>query len=95
MATYIIATIDITDPGRYADYRQLVGRIVAEHGGRFLVRGGAVEPLEGTWQPTRLVVLEFADAEHARTFYHSPAYAAARAVRQEASQGSLILVEGA
>jgi uncharacterized protein (DUF1330 family) len=65
------------------------------HGGRFIVRGGAHETLEGDWQPRRIVVLEFPSAGDAKRWHGSQEYAAAMAMRQRASTGSLVLVEGA
>lgn len=95
MAAYIIASIEVTDPALYEEYRKQVGAIVLAHGGRFLVRGGRHEVLEGDWNPVRLVVLEFPDMARARAFYDSGDYTRARAVRQLASRGSLVMVEGA
>ena len=95
MAAYLIAEIDVVDNSGYDEYRKQVGAIIAKHGGKFLVRGGAVEPKEGGWQPKRLVVVEFPSMEKARTFYHSADYAPLIALRQKASRGKLVLVEGA
>ncbi len=95
MSAYIIATVEVTDPAAYATYRDQVGPILASFGGRFLVRGGNPQSLEGDWQPSRVVVLVFHSTDQARAFYDSPAYASARALRQAASRGSLVLVEGA
>ncbi len=95
MPAYIIADIEVTDPARYDDYRKLAGPAVQKYGGRYLVRGGAHEVLEGDWSPNRVVLIEFPSAAQAKTFYHSPEYAAARAARKGASHSSLIVVEGA
>ncbi|HLI36300.1 MAG TPA: DUF1330 domain-containing protein [Streptosporangiaceae bacterium] len=94
MPAYVIADIDVHDPETYREYAALVPGTLEPFGGRFLVRGGGHETLEGGWQPGRLVVLEFPSAEHARRWYASGAYAAARAIRQRASKGSIILAEG-
>ena len=59
------------------------------------MRGGKVEPLEGGWAPKRIVVLEFPSLEQAQNWYRSPEYAPLIALRQRASRGKLILVEGA
>jgi len=59
MAAYVIADIDITDPKAYEEYRAKVPAVIAKYGGRYIVRGGKIEQLEGGWQPKRLAVLEF------------------------------------
>ena len=79
MAAYVVAEVEVTDPVTYEDYRKLVPATVAKYGGRFLVRGGAVEVKEGGWQPKRLVVLEFPSMDQARQWYGSPEYAPALA----------------
>jgi uncharacterized protein (DUF1330 family) len=94
MAAYVIATVSIKDEARYAQYRAMVPATLQQYGGRFVVRGGAVETLEGDWKPGRVVVLEFADAAAARRWYDSPEYAPAKALRHDTSEGKLILVEG-
>ena len=94
MPAYVIAEIEVTDPEAYAPYRARTPDVIAAHGGRFLVRGGAVEPREGAPPAGRVVVIEFPDMEAARRFYDSPAYQAILPLRQAASQGRLYLVEG-
>ena len=66
MAAYVIAEVEVTDPALYERYRREVPGTLAPFGGRFVVRGGAVEPLEGDWAPKRLVVLEFPDRAAAK-----------------------------
>jgi len=95
MAAYIIADVEITDPVQYAAYIRIVPPTIARYGGRFLVRGGRTEVLEGSWSPRRVVVLEFPSFEHARQWWASEEYSAPKALRQGASIGNLILVEGA
>jgi uncharacterized protein (DUF1330 family) len=95
MAAYLIGEIEVTDPAAYEDYRKQVGATVAKYGGRFVVRGGKVQALEGGGSPGRIVVLEFASMEQAQKWYRSPEYAPLIALRQRASRGRLILVEGA
>ena len=94
MAAYIIAEIEITDPAIYERYRAQTPGVIAQYGGRFLVRGGKAEALEGDHEPDRLVVIEFSDMAAARRFYESPEYQAIISLRQQASRGRLILVEG-
>lgn len=94
MAAYVIADVDVTDPEAYAGYRKEVPATIEAFGGRFLARGGQVQVLEGAWDPKRVVILEFESAEKARRWYDSEMYAAPKRLRQKASVGSLILVEG-
>ncbi|HWP46207.1 MAG TPA: DUF1330 domain-containing protein [Candidatus Limnocylindrales bacterium] len=94
MAAYVIAQIHITDPTLYEEYRKLVPPTLEKYGGRFIIRGGKVETLEGNWQPQRLVVLEFESVERAKQWYNSPEYTKAREIRQKASTGNVIMVEG-
>jgi uncharacterized protein (DUF1330 family) len=95
MAGYIIVEVDITDAKAYESYKPLAGASVARHGGKFIVRGGQTETLEGGWAPKRLVVLEFPTVEKAREFYRSEDYAPALKMRLAASKSRAIIVEGA
>jgi uncharacterized protein (DUF1330 family) len=94
MAAYVINDMEITDPVVFEQYRQMTPATLVQYGGRFIVRGGAIEPLEGAWSPRRLVILEFATAEQARAWIDSPEYAPARRLRQASARSSMILVEG-
>jgi uncharacterized protein (DUF1330 family) len=94
MTTYVITDIRVTDPVRYEDYKVLSSSSAALYGGKFLVRGGAHETLEGDWQPNRVVILQFPSADHARKWWSSPEYEAAKAIRQEAAESQIIMVEG-
>jgi uncharacterized protein (DUF1330 family) len=76
------------------EYRRLSSIAVERFGGRFLVRGGAYEILEGSWQPQRLVIIEFESLERAKAFYDSPEYVAAREARAGVSSFDMVLVEG-
>jgi uncharacterized protein (DUF1330 family) len=95
MPAYLIAEIEVTDPAGYDAYRQLVPATVQQYGGRFVVRGGATETLEGDWQPKRVVVLEFPSLEQAKRWYNSEAYRGPKALRFKAAKSKVILVEGA
>jgi uncharacterized protein (DUF1330 family) len=94
MAAYIYADVEVTDPVAYEEYRRQVPAIIAAHGGRYLVRGGASELLEGPSAPHRLVILEFPDMAALRAFYGSDAYRPMIALRQKASRSTLYAVEG-
>jgi uncharacterized protein (DUF1330 family) len=95
MAAYVFAEMEVTDPATYEDYRKQVLAVVTKYGGKFIVRGGRVEPKEGGWQPQRMVALEFPSMEQALKWYDSPEYAPLIKLRQKASKGKLIIVEGA
>jgi uncharacterized protein (DUF1330 family) len=95
MTAYLIADVDVSDPDVYAEYRRQVLPLVTRHGGRFIVRGGVHETLEGEWQPKRLVVIEFPDMAALKAWYGSLEYTRLIALRQGASRGSLVAVEGA
>jgi len=94
MKGYIIANVDVTDWAAYEAYRSRTAGVIAQYGGQFLVRGGAVEVREGDPGISRLVLIEFADMEAARTFYDSPEYQAILPGRIANSTGTLFLVEG-
>ena len=94
MPAYIVVEIAVQDPGRYERYKQLSPSSIAAHGGRFIVRGGAVEALEGEWDPGRIVILEFSSVERARAWWSSPEYAEAKALRLATAHSKMILVEG-
>ena len=93
-AAYVIGEIEVTDPRLYDDYRKQVLATIEKFGGRFVVRGGRLEALEGGWAPKRLVVVEFPSMEKALAWYRSPEYAPLIALRQKASRGKLLVVEG-
>lgn len=94
MPAYLMIDITVKDAEAFERYKQLAPPTVAAYGGRYLVRGGATETLEGTWSPTRIVLLEFPTVERAREWWNSPEYAPAKAVRQASSHTELLLVEG-
>jgi len=95
MAAYLIANVDVKDAATFEDYRTQVPATIAKHGGRYLVRGGRVERLEGTWNPTRLVVLEFPSMEQARRWYDSEDYRGPKALRMKCTLTDAVFVEGA
>jgi uncharacterized protein (DUF1330 family) len=92
-SAYLVVDARSTDPERMGEYRRLAQIAVEKLGGRYLVRGGAYEVIEGSWHPQRLVVLEFPNMDIARKFYDSPEYVAARNARQEVSDFDILLVE--
>ena len=94
MPAYLISQIEVHDPKGYEEYRKLVGPSLAKYGGKFVVRGGRIEVLEGTWAPKRIVVCEFESAERARKWYHSPEYKPAMDIRQKTASAQIIVVDG-
>jgi uncharacterized protein (DUF1330 family) len=94
MPAYVIANVDVKDPARYEEYRKMVLPTIQAFGGRFLARGGNIDSLEGPWHPNRIVIVEFPSVERAKAWWSSPEYAPAKALRQQTSDGSLIVIEG-
>lgn len=94
MPAYMIADIHVTDPVRYEEYKRLAAPSVAVYGGRYLVRGGPAEKLEGAGKISRVVVLEFPSMERARAWWSSPEYAPAKAIRHGCATAEMLLVEG-
>ena len=95
MSAYIIANVEVTDPAQYEQYKRLSSLAMQVHGAQVCVRGGAVEVLEGDWQPERVVVLKFPNADAARAFNGSVEYGEARRSRAGAAVMRMVLVEGA
>ena len=94
MAHYAIFDVTITDREKYLDYMAQVAPAIEAASGRYLVRGGPHTVLEGDWQPTRLVVIEFPSGEAAQAFYQSPVYRNLKALRESCSRAKLVTVEG-
>lgn len=94
MSAYVISDVEILDSGLIAEYRALAQDSIAKHGGRYLARGGAVEAVEGGWNPKTLIIVEFPDMARARAWYRSPDYAEALKIRERALNRRLIFVEG-
>ena len=94
MAAYVIADIKVTDSAGLAEYQQKVPATIAAYGGRYLVRGGATETLEGHWLPNRCVVLEFPSMAQLKTWYASPEYRPLMAIRERTTQSNLVIVQG-
>ena len=94
MAAYIVVQVDVKDPVRYDEYRKMVKPTLDAFGGRFLVRGGEVENLEGGWKPARFIIIAFDSAAQARSWWDSEEYAPAKALRQDTTHTEMILVEG-
>jgi uncharacterized protein (DUF1330 family) len=94
MPAYVIADVTVTDQATMDEYRKQVPATIAKYGGRFLVRAGAHQTLEGDWKPNRLVVLEFPTMDAARRWYDSEEYREPKALRFKAGRANLVMVEG-
>lgn len=94
MPAYFIVDVNVQDPAGFEEYRKRVPATIEKYGGKFLVRGGKFEKLEGNWEPTRVVLLEFPSLEQAKRWYDSEEYREPKALRFKTSRTNLILVEG-
>ena len=94
MAAYIVVEVEVLDKERYETYKQMVPSSLAAYSGKFLVRGGQVETLEGEWLPKRLVILEFPSVAQAKAWWGSSEYAEAKALRQATARTQMIVAEG-
>jgi uncharacterized protein (DUF1330 family) len=94
MPAFVVVDITVQDAATYEEYKRLVPPTLERYGGRYVVRGGPTEVLEGEWRPSRLVIVEFPSAERARAWWESPEYAAAKAIRQRCAHTDMVLVEG-
>lgn len=94
MAAYVIVEIDITDPVGYEEYKKQASDTVHKCGGKYIVRGGTTEVLEGEWQPKRIVVLEFPSMQQAKEWLNGEGYRKPRKLRHQTAKTNMILVEG-
>jgi uncharacterized protein (DUF1330 family) len=94
MTAYVISDVEILDDELIKTYRVRAQDSIAKYGGRYLARGGQVEPVEGGWTPKAIIIVEFPDMAQARAWYQSTDYAEALKVRADALTRRLIFVEG-
>ena len=95
MSAYIIVRADVTDMEKWKEYAAAAGPASIPFGGKYLVRGGAMEGLENFEdEGKRVVVMEFPDMDSARKFYNSQEYQAAKAKREGAGYARFTLVDG-
>lgn len=94
MPAYIIVDVTIHNAENYDAYKKLTPASLTNYDGKFIVRGGITETLEGDWQPGRFVVLEFPSVEKAKEWWASEEYAPAKALRQANATTKMIVVEG-
>lgn len=94
MPAYIIVEIDVIDPVGYEEYKKQAAATIKKYGGKYIVRGGHTEVLEGDWQPKRIVVLQFESVDRAREWLNCEEYREPRKMRHRTSRSNMILVEG-
>jgi len=94
MPAYVIVEIDIHDPAGYEKYKKLAGATVEKYGGKYIIRGGRTEVLEGDWTPKRIVVLQFDSPQHAKDWLNSEEYREPRKMRHRTARTNMILIEG-
>jgi uncharacterized protein (DUF1330 family) len=94
MSAYVIVEIEVLEPKGYEDYKKLAAESIRQCGGKYIVRGGATEVIEGDWQPKRLVILQFDSMERAKEWLNCEEYREPRKLRQQTARTNMILVEG-
>lgn len=94
MAAYMIVEIEVVDPIGYEEYKKLAHASVLKYAGKYIVRGGASEVLEGDWKPKRIVVLEFENMQRAKDWLHCEEYREPRKMRHRTARTNMILVDG-
>ena len=93
MAAYVISDVRVRDQDAFKIYRTRAAESISKQGGKYLVRGGDIQTLEGEWAPSTIIIVEFPSLEQARSWYASPDYASALEVRDKALTRNLILVD--
>ncbi|MBA4740983.1 MAG: DUF1330 domain-containing protein [Burkholderiales bacterium] len=94
MSAYLIAEITVLDPDGYERYRAKVGTSLSNYNAKFLARGGALEKLEGSWSPQRLVICEFPDMDTIRKWYASQEYQKIKKLRDDTASFNIVAVTG-
>ncbi len=94
MSAYVIVEIDIIDPAGFEEYKKLASATVEKYGGKYIVRGGRTEVLEGDWKPKRIVVLQFESMQRAKDWLNCEDYREPRKMRHRTAKTRMILVEG-
>ena len=94
MPAYVIADVEVTNPELFEEYRELVPATVEAFGGKYIVRGGDSEVVEGDWTPSRTVIIEFESFEQAKAWHSSEMYAGPKQMRIDSTNSSVIIVDG-
>ena len=94
MSAYVIVEIEVTDPVGYEEYKKQAAATVHKYGGKYIVRGGKTEVLEGNWKPKRIVILEFPTTERAKEWLNCAEYAEPRKLRHKTAKTNMLVIEG-
>ncbi len=94
MTAFLIADIEVTDPEGFEEYKRLANGTITAYGGKYVVRGGNFEVLEGDWSPRRIVILEFPTMSSLKAWYASPEYAPLKRIREQSANCRFVIVEG-
>lgn len=94
MSAYVIFDVEIRDMSKYQEFTIGVKPAVEAAGGMYLARGGAHKVHEGSWEPRRIVILEFPSVAVWDDFYTGPVYQGLKSIRDECSSARLVSVEG-
>ena len=94
MSAYVIVEIEVTDPIRYEEYKEQATATVRKYGGKYIVRGGKTEVLEGNWKPKRIVILQFDSIERAKEWLNSEEYREPRKLRHATAKTNMLVIEG-
>jgi len=94
MKAYVILDIDVKNPAGYEEYKKVGAPTLGLYGGKPLARGGRTEVMEGSWQPKRVVMLEFESMDAAKKWWNSPEYAKAKKLRHAAAETNVVFLEG-
>ncbi len=94
MAAYVLVELEINDAAKFERYRELVPSLIEKYGGRYLVRGGDTETVEGDWAPKRIVVLEFESTQRPKEFLDSEEYRPVKQIRLDSATTNMIVAQG-
>ncbi len=96
MSVYMIVEAkEVMDKEKYGEYVRQVPPLVAKFGGKYLARGGKVLKVAGDWDPSRVIIIEFASMERFRAWWDSPEYRAVAPLREQSAKTNAIVIEGA
>jgi uncharacterized protein (DUF1330 family) len=94
MSTYLIASMKVHNHASYEIYKEMVPEIISKHSGNYIIRGGELKVVEGSWPGDRVAVLEFPDYSSARNFIDDPEYKPIAEIRKNSSTSHIWLIDG-
>ena len=94
MPAFFVADVEVLDPVAFQEYAKGAPATVAQYGGKYIARGGAIEPLEGGWAPKRLTIIQFDSVERCKEWFNSPEYRPFRDLRGRVTEARLLVTEG-